>query len=76
MRRGPLVIPEELLDEECLTVDATQVLAVIEIVSPSNPDNDHGERLTDYPAMGIAHHMIVDPRTGTVEVRSDPCRGR
>lgn len=23
--------------------------------------------------MGIAHYMIVDPRTGTVEVRCEPC---
>ncbi|WP_327343683.1 Uma2 family endonuclease [Streptomyces europaeiscabiei] len=77
MRRpDAVVIPEEVLDEEGLTVDATQVLAVIEILSPSSPDNDYGEKLTEYPAMGIAHYMIVDPRTGTIEVHSDPCRSR
>jgi Uma2 family endonuclease len=77
MRRpDAVVIPEEVLDEEGLTVDATQVLAVIEIVSPSNPDNDYGEKLAEYPAMGIPHYMIVDPRTGTIEVHSDPCKGR
>jgi hypothetical protein len=26
--------------------------------------------------MGIAHYMIVDPRTGTIEVYSGPCRAR
>ncbi|CAM5718960.1 Uma2 family endonuclease OS=Streptomyces tendae OX=1932 GN=GUR47_08800 PE=4 SV=1 [Streptomyces tendae] len=26
--------------------------------------------------MGIPHYMIVDPRTGTIQVRSDPCQGR
>ncbi|MFF4275981.1 hypothetical protein [Streptomyces sp. NPDC001536] len=26
--------------------------------------------------MGIAHYMIVDPRTGTIEVHSDPCKDR
>lgn len=37
MRRpDAVVIPEDVLDEEGLAVDATQVLAVIEIVSPSN----------------------------------------
>lgn len=74
--RGPdaVVIPEDVLDEEGLAVDATQVLAVIEIVSPSNPNNDYVEKLADYPAMGIAHYLIVDPRTGTIEVHSDPCR--
>ncbi|MGY1497816.1 Uma2 family endonuclease [Streptomyces sp. QTS52] len=77
MRRpDAVVIPEDVLDEEGLAVDATQVLAVIEIVSPSNPNNDYGEKLTEYPAMGIAHYMIVDPRTGTIEVHSDPCKGR
>ncbi|MGP4005526.1 Uma2 family endonuclease [Streptomyces sp. 4N124] len=77
MRRpDAVVIPEDVLDEEGLAVDATHVLAVIEIVSPSNPDNDYGEKLTEYPAMGIAHYMIVDPRTGTIEVHSDPCKNR
>ncbi|MFH8488430.1 Uma2 family endonuclease [Streptomyces longisporoflavus] len=77
MRRpDALVIPEAVLDEEGIAVDATQVLAVIEIVSPSNPNNDYGEKLTEYPAMGIEHYMIVDPRTGTIEVHSEPCAGR
>lgn len=75
MRRpDAVVIPEDVLDEEGLAVDATQALAVIEIVSPSNPNNDYVEKLADYPAMGIAHYLIVDPRTGTIEVHSDPCR--
>ncbi|MFJ4643503.1 Uma2 family endonuclease [Streptomyces bobili] len=71
-----LVVPEEALDEEGLAVDATQVLAVVEIISPSNPNNDYIEKLADYPAMGIPHYLIVDPRTGTVEVHSEPCMGR
>ncbi|MFB7247053.1 hypothetical protein CW362_04215 [Streptomyces populi] len=77
MRRpDAIVIPEDVLDEEGLSVDATRVLAVIEIVSPSNPDNDYGEKLAEYPAMGIADYMIVDPRTGTIEVHSEPCGDR
>ncbi|MFY4723292.1 Uma2 family endonuclease [Streptomyces sp. LaBMicrA B280] len=71
-----MVVPEAVLDEEGIAVDATQVLAVVEIVSPSNPTNDYIEKLADYPAMGIAHYLIVDPRTGTIEVHSDPCKGR
>ncbi|MFI8187348.1 Uma2 family endonuclease [Streptomyces sp. NPDC085946] len=71
-----VVIPEAVLDEEGLAVDAAEVLAVVEIVSPSSPDNDYIEKLADYPAMGIAHYLIVDPRTGTIEVHSDPCKGR
>ncbi|MFI5853533.1 Uma2 family endonuclease [Streptomyces parvulus] len=75
-RPDAVVIPEAALDEEGLAVDATQVLAVIEIVSPSNSSNDYDEKLADYPAMGIPHCMIVDPRTDTIQVRSDPCKGR
>lgn len=75
MRRpDAVVIPEDVLDEEGLAVDATQVLAVIEIVSPSNPNNDYIEKLTEYPAMGIEHYLIVDPRTGTIQVHSEPCK--
>ncbi len=77
MRRpDALVIPEEVLDEAGLAVDATQVLAVVEIVSPSNPNNDYGEKLAEYPAMGIGLYLIVDPRVGTIEVHSEPCAGR
>ncbi|MFC5956540.1 Uma2 family endonuclease [Streptomyces pratens] len=77
MRRpNAVVIPEATLDEEGLAVDATQALAVVEIVSPSNPSNDYAEKLADYPAMGIPYYMIVDPRTGTIQVHSDLCKGR
>lgn len=77
MRRpDAVVIPEAVLDEEGLAVDATQVLAAVEIVSPSNARTDYDEKLADYPAMGIPFYLIVDPRTGTIEVHSDPCKGR
>ncbi len=77
MRRpDAVVIPEDVLDEEGLAVDAARVLAVVEIVSPSGPAHEYGEKLAEYPAMGIAHYVIVDPRTGTIEVHSDPCKGR
>ncbi len=71
-----VVIPEATLDEEGLAVDATQVLAAVEIVSPSGPSNDYDEKLADYPAMDIPYYMIVDPRTGTIQVHSDPFKGR
>ncbi|WP_308460659.1 Uma2 family endonuclease [Streptomyces sp. Ru72] len=79
MRRpDAVVIPELALDEEDFAVDATQVPAVVEIVAPSDPGNDYGEKLKliEYPATGIGHYMIVDPRTGTIEVHSDPCTNR
>ncbi|MEU6666348.1 Uma2 family endonuclease [Streptomyces sp. NPDC046727] len=76
MRRpDAIVMPEALLDEQGFAVDAAQVLAVVEVLPP-NPHPGFAEKLDDYPAMGIAHYMIVDPRTGTVEVHSDPVKGR
>ncbi|MEU9151020.1 Uma2 family endonuclease [Streptomyces sp. NPDC048417] len=77
MRRpDAVVIPEDVLDEEGPAVDAAHVLAAVEIVSPSHPDNDYVEKISEYPAMGIAHYMIVDPRKGTIEVHSDPSGDR
>ncbi|WP_308013376.1 Uma2 family endonuclease [Streptomyces beigongshangae] len=38
---------------------------MIEVVSRSNPDNDYEGKLRDYPAMGVPHYLIVDPRDGT-----------
>ncbi len=71
-----VVLPEAALDEESFAVDAAQVTAVVEVVSPAGPTGDRVDKLVDYPAMGIADCMIVDPRTGTIEVHSDPCKGR
>ncbi|MGW5639303.1 Uma2 family endonuclease, partial [Streptomyces sp. NPDC003832] len=48
----------------------------VEIVSPSGPGHDYVDKLADYPAMGIPHYLIVDPRNGTVQVRSEPCGNR
>ncbi|CAM5639255.1 Uma2 family endonuclease OS=Streptomyces tendae OX=1932 GN=GUR47_08800 PE=4 SV=1 [Streptomyces tendae] len=38
MRRPDAVVIPEELDEEGLAVDVTQVLAAVEIVSPSQPE--------------------------------------
>ncbi|MGR8010476.1 Uma2 family endonuclease [Streptomyces hypolithicus] len=47
------------------TLDPREIVLAIEIVSPSNPDNDYVTKASDYPAMGIEHYLIVDPRNGT-----------
>ncbi|MEZ0065387.1 Uma2 family endonuclease [Streptacidiphilus sp. MAP12-20] len=46
-------------------LDPHAILLAIEIVSPSNPENDYEGKMRDYPAMGIPHYLIVDPRNGT-----------
>ncbi|MDX2826023.1 Uma2 family endonuclease [Streptomyces ipomoeae] len=67
---GKLRIPDILVTsrEAMLTddpLDPREILLAVEIVSPSNPDNDYKNKTCDYPAMGIPHYLIVDPRDGT-----------
>lgn len=59
-----LVVPRNALDSDD-PLDPHDVLLAVEIVSPSNPDNDYKAKKRDYPAMGIPHYLIVDPREGT-----------
>jgi Uma2 family endonuclease len=73
LRRPDLVVVrEEVLDEEGGGVHPADVLLAAEIVTPSNPDNDYVAKMRDYPAMGIAHYLIVDPRSGTVHHHAEP----
>lgn len=65
LRRPDLVV---LADEDMATngaVDARSALLVVEVVSPSNPENDYVAKVRDYPLMGVPHYLIVDPRDGT-----------
>ncbi|WP_427921434.1 Uma2 family endonuclease [Streptomyces sp. cg40] len=67
---GKLRIPDIIVTsrEAMLTddpLDPHEILLAIEIVSPSNPDNDYEAKSHDYPAMGIPHYVILDPRDGT-----------
>ncbi|MFD3927343.1 Uma2 family endonuclease [Streptomyces sp. NPDC058614] len=67
---GKLRIPDIIVTarEAMLTddpLDPHEILLAIEIVSPSNPANDYEAKSRDYPAMGIAHYLILDPRDGT-----------
>lgn len=46
-------------------LDPREIVLAIEIVSPSNPENDYQAKTRDYPAMGIPHYLILDPRDAT-----------
>ncbi|MFI8233822.1 Uma2 family endonuclease [Streptomyces sp. NPDC085900] len=46
-------------------IDPRRAHLVIEIVSRSNPANDYEGKLRDYPAMGVPHCLIIDPRDGS-----------
>lgn len=67
---GKLRVPDIIVTahEAMLTddpLDPREILLAIEIVSPPNPENDYDAKTRDYPAMGIAHYLILDPRDGT-----------
>lgn len=71
MRRPDvMVIAEADMDVEG-SIDARTILAAIEIVSRSNPDNDWVTKMRDYPLIGIPVYAIFDPRTGTGAVLTD-----
>lgn len=51
--------------------DPRTLVAAIEVVSRSNPDNDWVGKLRDYPLLGIPTYAIFDPRTASGAVFSD-----
>jgi Uma2 family endonuclease len=59
-----LVVPRAAMETDD-PLDAREIVLAVEIVSPSNPNNDYHGKSADYPAMGIPHYLIVDPRDGT-----------
>ncbi|MER6298159.1 Uma2 family endonuclease [Kitasatospora sp. NPDC001539] len=67
-----MVFPEATLEGEQRAVLPHEVVLVVEVVSASNPENDYRNKVRDYSAMGIPFYLIVDPRTGTGVVHSEP----
>ncbi|MEV5612827.1 Uma2 family endonuclease [Streptomyces sp. NPDC052225] len=59
-----LVCPQDAMETDD-PLDPREITLAIEIVSPSNPGNDYENKTRDYPAMGIPHYVILDPRDGT-----------
>ncbi|WP_042364345.1 Uma2 family endonuclease [Streptacidiphilus neutrinimicus] len=64
-RPDVIVVPEAAFDTSDSALDPAEILLAVEIVSPNNPENDYQGKLRDYPAMGIPHYVIIDPRDGT-----------
>ncbi|MEU1663307.1 Uma2 family endonuclease [Streptomyces sparsogenes] len=52
-------------------LDPRTLIAAIEVVSRSNPDNDWVGKMRDYPLLGIPVYVIFDPREGEGAVLSD-----
>ncbi|WP_098242819.1 Uma2 family endonuclease [Streptomyces formicae] len=51
--------------------DPRTVIAAIEVVSRSHPDNDWVGKMRDYPLLGVPVYAIFDPRTGSGAVMTD-----
>ncbi|MGW4594803.1 Uma2 family endonuclease [Streptomyces sp. NPDC004457] len=71
MRRPDIMVIAEADMEGEGAFDPRTVIAAVEIVSRSNPDDDWVTKLRDYPLIGIPVYAIFDPRTGTGAVLTD-----
>ncbi|GGX03856.1 Uma2 family endonuclease [Streptomyces chryseus] len=65
-----MVIAEADMEGEG-SFDPRTLVAAVEVVSRSNPDNDWVSKMRDYPLLGIPVYAIFDPRTGSGAVLSD-----
>ncbi|MER7800050.1 MULTISPECIES: Uma2 family endonuclease [Streptomyces] len=71
LRRPDIMVIAEADMEGEGPFDPRTIIAAVEIVSRSNPDNDWITKLRDYPLLGIPVYAIFDPRTATGAVLSD-----
>ncbi|MFD7335230.1 Uma2 family endonuclease [Streptomyces violascens] len=71
MRHPDIMVIAEVDMEVQASFDPRTLIAAVEIVSRSNPDNDWTGKTRDYPLLGIPIYAIFDPRTGTGAVLSD-----
>ncbi|WP_328682285.1 Uma2 family endonuclease [Streptomyces sp. NBC_00343] len=53
------------------SIDPHTLIAAVEVVSRSNPDNDWVGKMRDYPLIGIPTYAVFDPRSGTGAVLTD-----
>jgi Uma2 family endonuclease len=76
LRTPDLAVVEETPDlPSRRSMDPHNVHLIIEIVSRWNSSNDYRDKAEDYPAMGIPHYLIVDPREGTCHHFWKPGKG-
>lgn len=65
-------LPAEALETTDNQVPAEAAAIAVELVSPSNPENDWVGKVRDYPVMGIPLYLVVDARLKTVTLFSLP----
>ncbi len=68
-------IPLAAVDLGGHQVPAELAAIAVEVVSPSNPENDLVGKVRDYPQTGIPLYLVIDPREGTLALRSEPGGG-
>ncbi|MEV7910554.1 Uma2 family endonuclease [Streptomyces griseus] len=71
MRHPDVMVIAEADMEVAGSVAPQALIAAIEVVSRSNPDNDWVSKVRDYPLLGVPVYAIFDPRTGSGAVLSD-----
>ena len=71
MRHPDIMVIAEADMEVEGAFDPLTVIAAVEVVSRSNPDNDWVGKMRDYPLLGIPLYILFDPRTGEGAVLSD-----
>lgn len=73
---GLTYLPTDVLETTDNQVPAETAVIAVELVSPSNPENDWVGKLRDYPIMGIPLYLVVDARLKTVTLFSRPDGGK
>lgn len=71
LRRPDVMVTAEADMERDGSFAPRTLIAAIEVVSRSNPDNDWVTKMRDYPLIGIPVYAVFDPRTGTGAVLTD-----
>lgn len=74
MSRNPdlTYLPADVLETTDNQVPAAAAAIAVELVSPSNPENDWVGKVRDYPVMRIPLYLVVDARQKTVTLFSRP----
>ncbi|MEV4559138.1 Uma2 family endonuclease [Kitasatospora sp. NPDC049285] len=65
-------LPSKALETSDNQVPSEFAAVAVELVSPSNPENDWVGKVRDYPLMGIPLYLLVDARQKTVTLFSRP----
>ncbi|MEV0533261.1 Uma2 family endonuclease [Kitasatospora sp. NPDC050463] len=68
-------IPVSVVELGGNEVPAELAAIAVEIVSPSNPENDLVGKVRDYPLMHIPLYLVIDPRDGMLTLYSEPGNG-